>query len=119
MQRTQAAFALEVGVSQPSQANYERGARSPSIDYLARAARLGVDLEFVVRGHSSQPRLTSNTDLDLLEELIVLVENCSQTRPFPLSPEAKARLIKLLLPLVVEWQEVRENEVAAFVRLAA
>ena len=43
----------------------------------------------------------------------------SHQRSLPLSPEAKARIIKLLFPLVLEWQEVRENEVAELVRLAA
>lgn len=47
-------FAEQMGVSRTSQSNYERGERSPDLDYLAKAATLGVDALYVITGNRSR-----------------------------------------------------------------
>lgn len=58
--KTQADFALLGGVSTNSQINYEKGNRSPDIDYLISIQEAGADLMFVLNGsrslHSSDGR---------------------------------------------------------------
>ncbi|WP_330208717.1 MULTISPECIES: helix-turn-helix domain-containing protein [unclassified Pseudomonas] len=46
--RTQRDFAAVGGVLPNAQSNYERGLRSPSAFYLAKLAKVGVDVLYVV-----------------------------------------------------------------------
>lgn len=46
--RTQRDFAAVGGVLPNAQSNYERGLRSPSAFYLAKLAKIGVDVLYVV-----------------------------------------------------------------------
>ena len=48
--KTQAELADECGVAKKSQTNYELGHASPSAAYLACAARVGVDVTYVLTG---------------------------------------------------------------------
>lgn len=47
-------MADELGVAKKSQTNYELGHAAPSAPYLAGAARLGVDVVYVLTGATSQ-----------------------------------------------------------------
>lgn len=51
-------------VSTTSQSNYERGERSPDADYLAKAAKLGVDVQFVITGIRSTGYAGGPIELD-------------------------------------------------------
>lgn len=48
--RSQAAFAKELGCHKNTLGNYERGNRSPDADFLVRMARIGVNTHWLVTG---------------------------------------------------------------------
>lgn len=52
--KSQAEMADELGIAKKSQTNYELGHAMPSAPYLAGAARLGVDVIYVLTGGTSQ-----------------------------------------------------------------
>lgn len=52
--KSQAEIADELGIAKKSQTNYELGHASPSAPYLAGAARLGIDVVYVLTGITSQ-----------------------------------------------------------------
>lgn len=52
---SQAALAAKLGVSKKSQTNYELGNSAPAADYLAEAARAGLDVAYVLTGTHAQP----------------------------------------------------------------
>ena len=112
-------FARSVGVSQPAQANYERDARFPNIDYLARAESLGVDLSYLISEVPLRRRLAQPELMDLLEELVSLIADLSNQRVIPLSPQAQGRIVRTIFPHVVEWQEVRREQVVELAQLHA
>lgn len=47
---SQTDFGVAAGVGRQTQFNYESGKRVPDGDYLAAAARLGVDVQYVITG---------------------------------------------------------------------
>lgn len=47
---SQTEFGRQGGVTKQAQINYESDKRSPSTDYLAKVAELGVDILYVVTG---------------------------------------------------------------------
>jgi len=47
---SQTAFAEKAGSTRRSQTNYEKGERSPDSNYLAAAAKFGVDVQYVLTG---------------------------------------------------------------------
>jgi transcriptional regulator with XRE-family HTH domain len=52
--KSQAEMADELGIAKKSQTNYELGHAAPSAPYLAGAARLGIDVVYVLTGATSQ-----------------------------------------------------------------
>ncbi|ONR78786.1 transcriptional regulator [Burkholderia cenocepacia] len=62
----QTEFAAAGGVQQHAQVNYEKGARLPDVSYLAGIADLGVDVQYLLTGRTSDPvtlALTSDEEL--------------------------------------------------------
>lgn len=59
---SQEAFGEAAGVGKHSQIHYEKGRRSPDVDYLAAVGALGADVLFIVTGHR-QPYLAESDDL--------------------------------------------------------
>lgn len=55
---TQEVFAQRGGVTQRSQANYEKGVRIPRIDYLQRLAESDIDVAYLLTGEGSDGKLT-------------------------------------------------------------
>lgn len=53
LRRTQKDFAAAGSVLQNAQSNYERGLRSPNAFYLAKLARIGVDVLYVLTAERS------------------------------------------------------------------
>lgn len=53
---TQALWAAHVGVSPDAQMNYENGSRSPTSDYLEKAALYGMDVLYLLTGHRTPVR---------------------------------------------------------------
>lgn len=47
---SQEAFGAIGGVKRVAQGKYEKGERSPDVDYLAAIARVGVDVQYIVTG---------------------------------------------------------------------
>lgn len=61
---TQVQLAAELGIAKKSQTNYELGNSSPSADYLAALAAVGVDVGYVLTGKPSAA--LSNIESELL-----------------------------------------------------
>ncbi|WP_253198519.1 helix-turn-helix domain-containing protein [Burkholderia cenocepacia] len=62
----QTEFAAAGGVQQHAQVNYEKGARLPDVSYLVGIADLGVDVQYLLTGRTSDPvtlALTSDEEL--------------------------------------------------------
>jgi transcriptional regulator with XRE-family HTH domain len=47
---TQGELAERLGIHRVSQSNYERGATSPDVKYLAKADEIGIDVYYVLTG---------------------------------------------------------------------
>lgn len=72
----QEAFGALGGVNRNSQANYEKGNRSPDSDYLSSIAAEGVDVMFVLTGerHASSTDAMSEAEFTVLQNLRLLSE---------------------------------------------
>lgn len=54
---SQADFADKVGISRPTQVNYEKGRHIPDAQYLARLGGVGADLDYVLFGERASKKL--------------------------------------------------------------
>lgn len=65
---SQTQLAEQCGISKNTQLNYEKGDRSPDGAYLEFAARLGIDVLYVVTGRQLPSELNnlSQTELDVI-----------------------------------------------------
>ncbi len=61
-------FAEACGVKNIAQSNYERGIRTPSADYLEKAAALGVDVAYVLTGVSTSASNDDESDLIAIKD---------------------------------------------------
>lgn len=75
MGRSQHAFGEMGGVGKLAQLNYEKGARTPSVDYLRRLGEHGVDVAYLLTGHRS---CDAGIDAHLLETCISAVDESFQ-----------------------------------------
>lgn len=73
---SQADFAALGGVARNAQAHYEKGERSPDLDYLSRLADAGVDVVYVLTGRRDQ--VDAGT---LTPEESTLIENYRKAAP--------------------------------------
>ena len=63
----QAEFGEAGGVRKQAQSNYEQGSRIPDASYLTRLAEIGVDVQYLLTGRTSDPgTLTLTGDEELL-----------------------------------------------------
>lgn len=69
--RSQHAFGEMGGVGKLAQLNYEKGVRTPSVDYLRRLGEHGVDVAYLLTGHRSHD---AGIDARLLETCISAVD---------------------------------------------
>ncbi|MBR0573369.1 MULTISPECIES: helix-turn-helix domain-containing protein [Pasteurellaceae] len=60
-------FGILCGVTKNSQFNYEKGTRLPNIEYLQKAEKLGVDINYVITGTPSMNTL-DNEEAFLLDK---------------------------------------------------
>ena len=60
MRLSQEEFAKLGGVQISAQANYERGHRSPSVDYLLALQKLGIDIIYILTGDTAAYGLSSD-----------------------------------------------------------
>ncbi|MEK7913594.1 helix-turn-helix domain-containing protein [Burkholderia contaminans] len=55
LQMNQAEFGEAGGVRKQAQSNYEQGSRIPDASYLTRLAEIGVDVQYLLTGCTSDP----------------------------------------------------------------
>ncbi|OXI95174.1 MULTISPECIES: helix-turn-helix domain-containing protein [Burkholderia] len=55
LQMNQAEFGEAGGVRKQAQSNYEQGSRIPDANYLTRLAEIGVDVQYLLTGRTSDP----------------------------------------------------------------
>ena len=55
LRMNQTDFAAAGGVQKHAQVNYEKGTRCPDAGYLAGIAEVGVDVQYVLTGRTSEP----------------------------------------------------------------
>ncbi|WP_422058639.1 helix-turn-helix domain-containing protein [Sphingomonas sp.] len=65
----QAAFGALAGVQRTAQSNYEKGDRSPDVDYLLRISEAGVDIVELLTGIPSQTPEFEAWELETLARL--------------------------------------------------
>lgn len=95
---TQAEFAEKLGLSLRAYANYERGEREmPTALFRLLSEIFHIDPLWQLTGPGEEPVLIGSRvlDLDLLESVIRLVEGWLTKHHRTLSPEKKARVIRL------------------------
>lgn len=63
LELSQAELAAELGTNKKSQTNYELGHNQPSASYLAAAARLGIDVAYVLTGERAPTVSTVEREL--------------------------------------------------------
>ncbi len=87
----QKGFAEKIGVVTQTQVKYEKDTRSPNGEYFAKAAKLGIDVQYVITGKRALPDKK-------LEALAGLLEGLSeqQRQEILASIEEKKLLNKLL-----------------------
>ena len=61
---TQALFGAHGGVVKFTQFNYEKDVASPSVEYLYKLEKLGVDIGFLVTGQRTMPASIKHDELD-------------------------------------------------------
>lgn len=97
LKMTQQQFAKSVGVSQGSQVGYESGAHLPNVQYLARAATLGVDVVYVVLGRSGSSEAIDLMDWDTFGEIVTAIDKWLEENSAKLAMDKKLELAKLFL----------------------
>lgn len=64
-------FAIACGVTKFAQFNYEKGKRKPDSEYLEKAHKLGVDIQYLITGQPMQITLSTD-EAFLLQEFRTL-----------------------------------------------
>lgn len=92
-------FAIATGVSERSQRNYENGERLPDVEYLARAKRLAIDVDYVLTGERSKWESVEaeiEKQCERVEAVVGTFEAALKDQGISLTPEHKARCIRWL-----------------------
>ena len=92
---SQSAFALRVGTSKTSQTNYEAGAYTPDLAYLAAAGAIGVDTGFVLTSLREATRTAASFNWQLAEDILQRVDEWAVLQPTPPSAAEKMYWIRL------------------------
>ncbi len=123
---SQTEFSEAAGSGRASQVNYETGKRFPDAEYLEAAAKLGVDVQYVLTGVRSMNLYEvaeqgghyktavggkRTIDPELLKAVIAGVEEYLEDSEQELNPDDKAELVLLLLDLVTSETVQREGAV--------
>lgn len=101
LRETQAGMAALMGISLRALQTYEAGDREPKAKDVARLARIGIDLNWLLtgegemlRGGAAEP--SSPVDLDLLRDCIEVLREELRHRGRTLEPAQEAEAIALL-----------------------
>ena len=85
------------GVSKSSQVGYEAGARVPDMNYLAKVAKQGADVVYLVLGdrqlHSDAPSFNWNAH----DQILRAIDEWLQSRRLSLPFEKRMRLLRLFM----------------------
>ncbi len=112
---SQDAFAALAGQSRKSQINYEKGVRSPDLEYLAAIFNAGVDITYILTGHRSRPASELTDRARLLAAIEAIEEGLGDKR---LPPAKKAEAILLAYELLAEPAASRDNVIELIRRVA-
>ncbi len=119
LKMTQSAFAKGVDISQGSQVGYESGAHLPNVQYLARAAAIGVDIVFVILGQRGTSAAIDMVDWDTHDRIAAAVERWLDEHSVTLSVEKKMRLVRLFLSKYTSIDEVDDEYISETLALVA
>lgn len=89
-------FAAQGMVGRMSQVGYEAGARPPTAEYLARIARLGADVQFIVTGVRSE----NLYQIDTAESSLLTVEEDQAKYTFSASKDLDCVLMAKVVEVV-------------------
>ncbi len=109
---TQQRFADAVGVSQGSQVGYESGAHLPNVQYLARAATLGVDLVYVVLGRSGSSEAIDLMNWDTFDQIVAAIDSWLTENSASLATEKKHELARLFLAKFETKENINVDQIA-------
>lgn len=92
-------FAGLAGVGRGSQANYEKGERSPDANYLAAVAEVGADIAYIVTGIKSANvrRFDRNAKtLELIEECAAALRIIERRQGLQLNDDKFGLIVRML-----------------------
>lgn len=112
---SQDAFAALAGQSRKSQINYEKGDRSPDLEYLVAIAAAGADVTYILTGRRDR-QASGLTDRARLLSAIQVIEDGLGDKHLP--PDRKAEAILLAYELLAEPSASRDNVVQLIRRVA-
>ena len=95
LELTQEDFARLGGVQKLSQHKYEKGERSPSIEYLNSLEPYGVNIDYLFDGRKNKVS-TSGIDISLMHGIIFELDNSLLRAGVTISANKKARIIAML-----------------------
>jgi transcriptional regulator with XRE-family HTH domain len=92
---TQEEFARLGGVQKLAQHKYEKGDRTPSVEYLNAIEPYGINIGYLFSG-SKGAEATTNIDVDLMQGIITELENSVDRLGLVVTTRKKARIIAML-----------------------
>jgi len=114
---SQDGFAALAGQSRKSQINYEKGDRSPDIEYLAAIQVAGADVLYILTGRRERP-LSRLDDHERLRLAVEAVEEGLTAIRRTLPPTKRAELILAAYDLMAEPEQAK-GKVIQLLRLVA
>ena len=98
---TQEDFARLGGVQKLSQHHYEKGERSPSVEYLSNIEPYCIDISYLFDGNrgtvgTSDKVPTSGIDISLMHKIILELDNSLSRSGVTISSNKKAHIIAML-----------------------
>ena len=109
---TQQQFAKAVGVSQGSEVGYESGAHIPNIQYLARAANLGVDIVYVVLGRRGSSEAIDLVNWDSFIRIVTAIDEWLEENEATMPLKNKIELARLFLSKYSLEDEINFEQIA-------
>lgn len=109
----QCSFADAIQVSRSTQVGYEKGFRTPDLEYANRAEQLGVDICYLRTGIRKSLRAFSNLDWDLYKDLDKAITECALQENIEIPRHKRLDLQKFLYARfskdkVIDHEAIRE-----------
>lgn len=111
-------LARACGCSRATIAAYEAGRTSPDLNYLADAASLGIDFQFILTGRRLQDIASDVLDWNVVIKLLLGIRAFAQEQSLAISVDKEIEILRVLYPHALHDANFEREDLSRVCRLA-